>query len=488
MRFIAAALIALLAATAAAAAITITALTGRVMSGGTAAAGVTVTVTSPALQQPRTATTNADGFYWLEALPPGTYEVSFSRAGLSSLIRPALLELGRIARADAQLEPSEDEESVTSTAIPMRVADDPEVTSHFDDAELDRLPLSLDRVSAALLAPGRLQGPVSVDDVQLDRLPFLGYESVEQLTVFRGHREAIVARTRSGGEDFSLSVRDTYFAHEGHLFETASGGRIIPERLWFFASGWGGVDDGFVVKLTTETLTGSLVHAGDDTAGGLRYTAYYNGRTTVDALLSEDSAARVSHLFGNHLLALDAGRDEVFLSDRWSTARFAVHGGMQHRDGDTSARIAAIYDVRGNGRQALTGSVGDELVSAGFLTAIGSTGTARVDYLRREGGGEMQLDVRYSLFARLFTGGSYTYADEHRGNAFVSTQLPLGEHELGMTLLERYEQRAWATDAALRYTIPFNKFGLTVAGDLTNALASERVEARSWRLWARIRL
>ena len=43
--------------------------------------GVTVTVTSPSLQGPRTTVTDAAGGYVLRVLPPGDYEVKFELAG-----------------------------------------------------------------------------------------------------------------------------------------------------------------------------------------------------------------------------------------------------------------------------------------------------------------------------------------------------------------------------------------------------------------------
>ncbi|HEX8254564.1 MAG TPA: hypothetical protein VF846_15580, partial [Thermoanaerobaculia bacterium] len=131
------------------------------------------------------------------------------------------------------------------------------------------------------------------------------------------------------------------------------------------------------------------------------------------------------------------------------------------------------------------------VASAGFLTAIGQTGSARVDVLRRNGNNEVQFDARYSLFGRLHTGGSYTHSDSLFGNygsAWFGAQLPIGEHEAGATLLERYELESWATDVAVRYAIPFPRFRLTFAADVTNVLASNEVEARAVRLWIRARL
>src|SRR6266576_2901042 len=56
--------------------------------------GVTVTVSSPALQGTRVATTGEDGAYSLRALPPGDYTVKFEREGFSTVVRTIALTVG----------------------------------------------------------------------------------------------------------------------------------------------------------------------------------------------------------------------------------------------------------------------------------------------------------------------------------------------------------------------------------------------------------
>jgi hypothetical protein len=500
------------------ASLTVTALTGRVVAADAPAAGVTVTISSAALQQPRTTTTNATGMYWFDALPPGTYEVTFSRAGLTSLARPALVELGRVARADARLEPSEEDESVTSTANPIQVAQTTAITTHFDDAELERLPLQDDRVSAARLAPGGSRNRVSFDEAPFVRRVFVGREAVEQLTVFRGALPveigaagATVARTRSGGEEFSLALRHTYDHGRGHVFESASGGRIVPQRLWFFASGWGGEHDGVSVKFTGQpaaahNLVAAYLHADGLSVPSLHYTGVLNERLTVEAIAGRDAngVARVSYWTGNHVLRAGVSEDEgataIFVTDRWSYGALTLDAGLRRDDEQTAPRVGLTYDVARNGRHAVAASFGDyagrmRMLTAGYTGAVGSTGIARIDLLRRERDGhsvhEAQLEARYSLFGRLYTGGSLTWSEGNRGergNAWLGGTLPVGEHELGATLLERYERQTWATDLAVRYRVPFSRFALTAAADVLNAFGVGGIEPRHWRVWLRVRI
>jgi hypothetical protein len=532
------------------------------LSGDAPVAGVTVTIASAALQQPRTATTNAHGTFWFAALPPGTYDVTFAKAGLTSLTRPAIVEAGRVARADAMLEVSAEEESVTSTAMTINVATTPAVTTHFTDEELDRLPLFDDPITAAFLAPSREFDRLTLDGTTLGFVPFLGHEAVNQLTIFRAAAPAelgglpIIARTQSGGEEFSLAVRDTYsrlFGEGGHLLESASGGRIVPERLWFFASGWAGDSviardtQGFLLKFTGQLapaqnlalhiVRSELANSSPDPRfdrvldiATLRYTGVANERTTLEAIagvVDGDAigSARLSYRIGDHVLTAGADRnrqrdtDALYVSDRWSFRSFTLDAGLRRESGGGSLlpRIAATYDVRGNGRQAITASFGESdallgfgansrFYTAGFITAIGTTGFARADYVRRERRGgtddQLQFELRYSLFGRIQTGVNYGNEDvpfavpvdrarQHRGNVWLGGQVPIGEHELGLTLLERYEND-WLTDVACRYRLPVRSALLTLGADVTNAFAQARhfgaFEPRAWRFWARIAL
>src|SRR5258708_153096 len=61
---------------------------------GGALPGVTVTAKSPALIQPTTAVTDAEGYYRLLNLPPGTYTVTSGLTGFAAL-RPEGILLRR---------------------------------------------------------------------------------------------------------------------------------------------------------------------------------------------------------------------------------------------------------------------------------------------------------------------------------------------------------------------------------------------------------
>src|SRR5437868_14930694 len=89
---------------------------------GGALPGVTVTITSPALQVPQLVqTTDVQGHYRFIDLPRGTYQLRFEIQGFDPLVRPGLeLNAGFAARINAQTKVGSVQETVTvSGASPV---------------------------------------------------------------------------------------------------------------------------------------------------------------------------------------------------------------------------------------------------------------------------------------------------------------------------------------------------------------------------------
>ncbi len=258
-----------------------TALTGRISSGGKPVSGATVVLTSTALQHQRITRTGSYGTYWLAALPPGVYDVTFSASGLQTMTRRATIELGRVARADAVLEPSEDEEHVTSTAKTISVGDTTAITTHFSDWLLDRLPMPRNPLFTGTLVAGPSGTFMEIDSTApLTHGPLPGEESIDQATAFRAGfplendvslYPLVAARTRSGTDAWHFTLRDSitslgwvsgldqYDDGTAHLVEGSAGGRLIRDRLWLFAEGWSGEEatiagdgDGYLLKLIAQ--------------------------------------------------------------------------------------------------------------------------------------------------------------------------------------------------------------------------------------------
>ena len=456
------------------AAMTSSALTGRVMVGDAPARKATVTVVLRSTQISRNATTNARGTYWLGALTPGEYDVTFARAGLTSLTRPVTIELGRVARADARLEPSEDEESVTSTATTVSVANTTAVTTHFTAAELERIPLRRDVTAAEALSPVLRGSDTIVDDTAMFYPTLLGEDALDEVTIVRGAQpieldrigsSVILARTRSGDEELFLSLRGTHSTHDGggYVLESASGGRIVPERLWFFAAGWGGdATDvrlnhlrGFATKLTAQAgashhLIASHIDADahfalfdlGTSASSLRYTGVLHQQLTVEAIASRSNgnagnlqlrdnavAAKLSYRIADHVISVGGSHGKqsltgdvnaFFLSDRWASGRWTVDAGVRRDDDQTLMRIALAFDLRSaTGSHALVASWGEYLdaprpagpgparspvlrvAGIGYTSSLESSGTARIDLFHYEGAREMD-QAQFDVRYRIF--------------------------------------------------------------------------------------
>ena len=65
--------------------------------------GVTVTVTSPALQGPRSTVTDKDGQFVIRALPPGDYQIKFELSGFATVTRTASVPLGLVVETNASM-------------------------------------------------------------------------------------------------------------------------------------------------------------------------------------------------------------------------------------------------------------------------------------------------------------------------------------------------------------------------------------------------
>lgn len=552
-------LIVLIVAANAAASMTTTAATGRVLVGNAPAADVLVTLSSAALQLERSTTTSADGSWWLGALPPGTYDVTFSKPGHTSLTRRITVQLARVARADARLERSEDEESVTSTASIITVAGTTAATTHVSRAALERMPVASTPEGAASLFARTPATAVSIEDVRLPTPLPIGEEVTDQVTILRagmgadvdaGTAPLIVARARSGTDALALTLRGTLSNRGGpvHLVEGAASGRVVRDRLWFFGAGWRGDDawrgiedaEGSAASLRWQPGTAHRVDAHwidvDATRLlGARYNALLGTRTNVEAVAGRVSsphrsddvlAMRVSHVSGAHVVSAGASEQReiraFFVDDRWSRGRWIVNGGLRHeREADadrTMPRIAVAYDLQGDGRRGLFASWGEyadapeqraaRIAALGFATAIGRSGAARVDAIRRETRTDDHLELRaeaaYRLFDRFEAGGRYSYADgnataiggsrAHAATAWAGAELAVGDHLAGISVVQRVNGDAnetiTRTDVALRYLLPTSRAAVTVGSDVTNLFGAAPARAgspRAVRFWIRLR-
>jgi len=119
--------------------------------------GVTVTISSPALQTPQLeTTTDENGRYRFAALPRGEYSVTFVLSGFQKVTRAGLnLDAGFIATFDSRLGLGQLEETITvSGASPVIDVRTTTTVSNIKKDVLDTLPTSRSYEDMGKLAPG----------------------------------------------------------------------------------------------------------------------------------------------------------------------------------------------------------------------------------------------------------------------------------------------------------------------------------------------
>jgi hypothetical protein len=260
-------------------------LDGTVTSGGSPLPGVLVTISSPALQGTRSTVTGEGGGYRFAALPPGAYTVRFELEGMQQVGKSVTIGLAQSSRADAEMRMASVGEAMTVTASAPAVVETTQVTSNFESKLINELPGGRTINDITLLSPGvteaavndqiTISGAMSFDNLFLVNGVIINEnlrgqphdlfieDAIKETTVLTGGVSAeygkftggvVSTLTKSGGNDFSGSLRDTvnnpswtdktaYAAQVDPLdeinetYEGTFGGRIIYDRLWFFTAG-----------------------------------------------------------------------------------------------------------------------------------------------------------------------------------------------------------------------------------------------------------
>jgi hypothetical protein len=260
-------------------------LTGTVTSEGRPLPGATVTISSPALLGTRTTVSGASGDYSFPGLPPGRYDIAFELEGMQTINKRADLRLAETSRVDSDLKVSAVAESITVTATTQSVLETTQVSTNLSAETVENLPLGRTIRDRIQIAPGVqssgtngqtvINGAQSFDNLYLVNGVVVNEnirgqpdnavieEAIQETTLLVGGVSAEYGRftggvistiTKSGGNEFSGSFRDnitndkwiskTDFANEANhvdrinnVYEATLGGRIIYDRLWFFAAG-----------------------------------------------------------------------------------------------------------------------------------------------------------------------------------------------------------------------------------------------------------
>ena len=258
-------------------------LTGRVFYQDSAMPGVTVIVTSPALQGQKSTTTNAQGDYIFKSLPPGAYKVRFAIAEFSTLEYDVKMSTAQARTLDAIMYPEAMEEEVIVTSSFETVSTGAQGSATVEQALLEKLPVLRTLDSAVLLNAGTsgtgpygnisisgaasweslytLNGMVLNENLRGGAYELFIEDAILETTTITSSASAEYGRfaggvvnavSKSGGNQFSGSFRvnmnneswngetplttgqeDT----NNYIYEATFGGYIMRDRLWFFAAG-----------------------------------------------------------------------------------------------------------------------------------------------------------------------------------------------------------------------------------------------------------
>ncbi len=245
--------------------------------------GVTVTLTSPALQGQKVAVTNSQGDYIFKALPAGDYKVRFELASFATLEYDVRMSTSQPRSLDAVLYPEAMQEEIVVTGSFETVSTGSQGSSTMEQSTLEKLPVQRTLNQAVLLSAGTtdtgpngaisisgaqsweslytINGVVVNENIRGQALDLYIEDAVLETTTMTSNMSAEYGRfaggivntvTKSGGNEFSGSFRanvdndswngetplTTYQEDSNnYVYEATFGGYIVRDALWFFAAG-----------------------------------------------------------------------------------------------------------------------------------------------------------------------------------------------------------------------------------------------------------
>lgn len=238
-------------------------ITGHVAdSQGLALPGVTVNASSPNLQGVRTVVSSENGDYVLGLLPSGTYTLSFELSGFQTVTKTATLAPTQTLPIDAMLGPAAVSETVN---VVGRAADvltqTSQVATNFKQDLIAALPTNRDLNAVLLMAPAvhpsgpsgaySIAGSMSFENLFMvngvdvsenirgQALNLYIEDAVQETTVATGGVSAEFGRfgggiinvvTKSGGNTFSGSFRDTYNNDNWRSYTLMPSGASVPNN------------------------------------------------------------------------------------------------------------------------------------------------------------------------------------------------------------------------------------------------------------------
>jgi outer membrane receptor protein involved in Fe transport len=256
--------------------------------------GVTVEATSPNLQGSRSVTTGADGRYRFASLPPGSYRVTANLSGFGKVDKNVTVGLDATATANLQMELAAKEAVVVSGEAPLVDVTSTTAGTSYTSKVIEKLPLGRNYAEIIKSNPGvnsdqgdtqgralalTVYGATSVenqfiiDGVNTTNVirgfqgKAINSEFIQEVEIKTGGYQAEYGRalggvvnviTKSGGNEFhgdgflyydNFSLQANQTITQNDIFDGMRvngyhrtdfgfdlGGRIVRDKLWFFAA------------------------------------------------------------------------------------------------------------------------------------------------------------------------------------------------------------------------------------------------------------
>ena len=269
-------------------------ITGSVSStDGASLPGVSVNLSSSALQGRQSTTTDAVGAYIFRGLPPGEYKINFTLSGFGTVELPVLLGLAATVDVPATMSVATVEETIEVLGRSSSILTETQVATNYKYEEVvDKLAMNRNLAAIANLAPGlttngpnlgqiSVGGAFAYDNVFLlngvdinDNLFGTANnvyieDALQEISILTSGISAEYGRfsggvvnaiTKSGGNEFQGSFRtdltnpswqdesrvekDAIAAGRGQphidensfIYTATLGGPIVKDRLWFFGA------------------------------------------------------------------------------------------------------------------------------------------------------------------------------------------------------------------------------------------------------------
>lgn len=459
-------------------------LSGTVTQDGNPLPGVTVTATSPNLQGERTTVTTEGGGYTFGSLPPGDYTVRFELSGLQTVTRQQRVGVAQNPRVDVDMRVSAVSEAITVTASAAAVAETKEVQANFDGETIEELPVARTVTAITTLAPGvtgGVNGPSISGGFSFDNLYTVNgavisenlrgqphnlfiEDAIQETTVqvagisaeFGNFTGGVVnAITKSGGNEFSGSLRDSFLnpawtsrsptpfravaatpdpfdtepvpqpendSKLNQTWEATLGGRIIRDRLWFFAAGrdtevdaertfGGGNSERYIDLQSERRLEGKL------TASITPRHSFVG--SILDAPITRENECQVVGCFDEEGLITTSGRDAGFKTLNYNgviTNNFLVEARWSKKN-FTFIDVGGTDHDRVTGTPLRLGSAGGRATNESYF--CGDCTPERRDNSAYAGKLTYYLGTR-NLGTHNLTGGFEHWHEERLSNNFQS--------------------------------------------------------------------